>query len=147
MTVLESDSEEYYCRWNASNASETNINWIPTNGWPSRKVQLFVTPPGSFTNFDVGIRAGWEPDEDLWLTLIWTRSSSGNGGQLFIGTNLVYAVPTGSVRRQIEMRWKAAFKRWISHVSTIEYRNNVFRSDGKSNDALPSDVFLPEFDE
>lgn len=144
-------NKTYYCRWAYSNVSASEINWIPTNGWPSTDIDLRVYP-SSCTNIVVGLRGGWEPTNRVHIAVTVTRGGTAlpegaSPGGIQIGSRSVATFTTSSTRRRYDLTWVPEIRLWIMDTTSMVYMNSEFDSDGKgAGSTLPNDVFLPEFD-
>lgn len=141
--------ETYYCRWDTTDVSQSQVNWIPTNGWPSTSIDLQLYPATS--NLFVGIRESWEPTNSLRIAITLTRTALESGttsGGIRIGAGTVATFQSTSNRRRYELTWVPELKVWMLDDYALAYHNFVFNSSGAASYiSLPNDVFLPEFDD
>lgn len=116
-SVLEAQTDEYWCTWAATKLADGVENWIPTN-WPARKVWccLYINRWGDFTIS----MPNWAPPEPCELHLL-IRKQGGTNSVLTVkgpdGTTIASSAAASASSRVCEFYYHPATG-WIAGATT-----------------------------
>lgn len=145
---LESNAEEYWCKWDASILSDSTTNWIPLyDDWPARNITCFLSV-GQMTNCVIAIPWNLKPEKDCHLRFVVSKTSTGNSGvgslQSADGSEIC-SMGSGYNYRVWLLEWQSAITNWCVLNYTLNTRPYSVRGATMINYGyyFPADRFSP----